>query len=83
MKNGAVLKMAEKYSVSVPQLGIRYCLELGLLPLPKTANTAHMKNNADVDFSISEEDMNTLLNLEQIKDYGEARIFPVYGGKLK
>ena len=82
MKNQDVVKMAEKYSVSVPQLSIRYVLQLGLLPLPKTANPVHMKNNADVDFVISEEDMGFLTNMEQIKDYGEASIFPVYGGKL-
>lgn len=35
--------MAEKYSISVPQLSIRYDLQLGLFPLPKTANPAHMK----------------------------------------
>ena len=81
MKNEKVLKMAEKYGVSVPQLSIRYCLELGMLPLPKTANPDHMKNNADVDFEISTEDMETLINIEQIKDYGNASVFPVYSGK--
>lgn len=83
MKNQDVIHLAEKYGVSVPQLGIRYCLELGMLPLPKTANPAHMKNNADVDFSISEEDMAILKNMEQIQDYGEASMFPVYSGKQK
>ena len=82
VKNQDVVKMAEKYGVSVPQLSIRYVLQLGLLPLPKTANPAHMKNNADVDFAISEEDMGFLTNMEQIKDYGDASMFPVYGGKL-
>lgn len=81
MKSEAVLKMADKYGVSVPQLSIRYCLELGLLPLPKTANPKHMKNNADVDFEISKEDMEILKNMEQIKNYGDASIFPVYSGK--
>ena len=83
MKNQEVKKIAEKYGVTIPQLGIRYVLQLGLLPLPKTANPAHMKNNADVDFEISKDDMEILDNLEQNKDYGEASIFPVYGGKLK
>lgn len=83
MKNSNLIKLADKYGVSVPQLSIRYTLELGLLPLPKTANPAHMKNNADVDFEISEEDMGILKNMERIKDYGEASMFPVYGGKLK
>ena len=83
LKNQDVIKLAEKYGVSVPQLSIRYTFELGLLPLPKTANPAHMKNNADVDFEISQEDMDVLKNMERIKDYGEAGIFPVYGRKLK
>jgi hypothetical protein len=42
-----------------------------------------MKNNADVDFVISEDDMTYLKNVEHIKDYGSARIMPVFGGELK
>ncbi len=80
LKNQAVAKIAEKYGFSVPQLGIRYVLQLGLLPLPKTANPAHMKENADLDFVISEEDMTYLKNVEPIEDYGDASIFPVFGG---
>ncbi|MBD3287413.1 aldo/keto reductase [candidate division KSB1 bacterium] len=80
LKNREVAAMAEKYEVSVPQLGIRYDLQLGLLPIPKTANPAHMRANADVDFVISEEDMDFLKNMEQIKDYGDASVFPVYSG---
>ena len=84
MKNGEVLKMADKYGVSVPPAGNPLLPGAGAcFPLPKTANPAHMKNNADVDFSISEDDMTVLKNLEKIRDYGDAGIFPVYGGKLK
>jgi diketogulonate reductase-like aldo/keto reductase len=78
MKNQEVLKTAEKYGVTVPQLSIRYVLQLGLLPLPKTANREHMKENAEVEFVISEDDMDSLKNVEQIADYGEASVFPVY-----
>ena len=73
-----VNEIAKKYEVSVPQLAIRYTLQLGLLPLPKTANPDHMKSNADVDFQISEEDMETLKGIEEIKDYGEANKMPVF-----
>lgn len=83
MKNQVVKEMAQKYGVSVPQLGIRYCLDLGLLPLPKTANPAHMKNNADLDFTISVADLDTLRNIKKIENYGDASFFPVYGGNLK
>ncbi len=82
MKNQGVVKLAEKYGVTVPQVGIRYTLQLGLLPLPKTVNPAHMKTNADVDFEILDADMDFLKNMEQIEDYGSASMFPVFGGKL-
>ncbi|MFF0514625.1 aldo/keto reductase [Streptomyces sp. NPDC004250] len=72
--------IAEKYEVGVPQLCIRYTLQLGTQPLPKTANPEHMRSNADVDFEISEEDMATLRTLDE-RDYGEHAAFPVYSGK--
>ena len=77
-KNEQLVKMAERYDVSLAQLCIRYTLQLGLLPLPKTANPDHMRSNAELDFIISDEDMNVLSNMEQIKDYGDASVFPVY-----
>lgn len=77
-KNDEVAEMAEKYGVSIPQLAIRFDLQLGLLPLPKTANPEHMKGNAQLDFEISDEDMQVLRSLEKIKDYGEASKFPVF-----
>ncbi|MEJ2216896.1 MAG: aldo/keto reductase [Gemmatimonadota bacterium] len=78
LKNQEVADMAGRYGVSVPQLSIRYTLQLGLLPLPKTANPAHMKDNADVDFVISDKDMDRLRNVDPIEDYGEARVMPVF-----
>ncbi len=83
LKNQKVADIAKKYGVTVPQLCIRYDLQLGTLPLPKTANPEHMRSNAQVDFVISDEDMEQLKKLERIKDYGESSFFPVYGGKLK
>ncbi len=79
----AIAQMAEKYGVSVPQLCIRYDIQLGMIVLPKTANPVHMKSNADVDFVISDEDMEILKHLEKIDNYGDSSFFPVYGGKLK
>jgi diketogulonate reductase-like aldo/keto reductase len=83
--HGAVLNdsglaaLANKYGVSVPQLCIRYCLQLGLLPLPKTVNADHMRSNAAVDFEISGKDMETLKRATPIGGYGEANRFPVFG----
>ena len=82
LKNESIKEMADKYSVSIPQLCIKYDLQLGMVVLPKTANPAHMKSNAMLDFTISDEDMEALKNIKRIKDYGEHSGFPVFGGKM-
>jgi diketogulonate reductase-like aldo/keto reductase len=82
LKNERVREIADKYDVSVPQLSIRYTLQLGLLPLPKTENPAHMKSNAQVEFEISNEDLETLKSIDPLDDYGEASAMPVFGGSL-
>ena len=74
--------MAEKYGVTVPQLCIRYTLQLGAISLPKTANPEHMKTNAEVDFEISAQDMEVLKNFKKIESYGASSGFPVYSGKM-
>ena len=82
LKNDIIGQMAKKYNVSIPQLCIRYDIQLGMIVLPKTSNPEHMKSNGDVDFEISSEDMEELKNIEKIKNYGEHGFFPVFGGKL-
>ena len=72
--------IAGKYGVSVLQLCIRYTIQLGAVSLPKTANPEHMKTNAEVDFEITAEDMETLKKFKKIENYAANSGFPVYGG---
>lgn len=81
LKNPAITRMAAKYNVTPAQLCIRYVIQLGTVALPKTANPAHMRDNAAVDFAISDEDMQTLRQLKKIESYGEFDVFPVFSGK--
>lgn len=81
LKNPNLQQIADKYGVSVPQLGIRYLLQLDALPLPKTLSEDHMRHNATVDFTISADDM-ALLKQVTFNDYGEFSGFPVFGGTL-
>lgn len=76
-----IVAMAEKYKVTVPQLCIRYCLQLDTVSLPKTSNFVHMKENAEIDFVIAESDMKILKNIKHIENYGEFSHFPVFSGK--
>lgn len=80
LKNAEVRALAEKYGVSIPQLCIRYTLQLGTVSLPKTANPERMRSNAEVDFVIADDDMAALRELQYV-DYGEHSVFPVYSGK--
>jgi diketogulonate reductase-like aldo/keto reductase len=80
LNNPAVAAIAERYEVSVPQLCIRYSVQLGTVSLPKTANPDHMRTNSEIDFVISHEDMEALRNLDE-KNYGDHAAFPVYSGK--
>ncbi len=81
LKNGVIVETAKKYGVTPARLCIRYTVQLGMVSLPKTGNPQHMKDNAAVDFVISDADMETLKHVEKIKDYGEYTFFPVFSGK--
>ena len=80
LKNPDVSAMADRYGVSVPQLCIRYTLQLGTVSLPKTADPGHMRSNAEVDFVLSDEDMELLREM-RAQDYGDYSVFPVYSGR--
>ena len=81
LKNPAITDMAAKYGVTAAQLCIRYAIQLGTVALPKTANADHMKDNADVNFVISEDDMQALNQTKPFESYGEFDVFPVFSGK--
>lgn len=72
LKNETVARIAEKYGATIPQLCIRYTIQLGCVSLPKTANPEHMKTNAELDFVISDEDMEVLKKVRKIENYGDA-----------
>lgn len=82
LKNPIIRKVSDKYGVSPAQLCLKYALQLDMVILPKTESVQHMRENAQLDFEISAEDMELLKNIEHIKDYGDSSFFPVYGGKL-
>ncbi len=65
LKNKEVIKMASKYGVTSAQICLRYCLEKGVLPLPKSTHESRIVENAQLDFIIKRKDMELL---DQIED---------------
>lgn len=58
LTNPKLKMIAEKYGKSVAQLCIRWCVQNGVLPLPKSITPERIIENAQVfDFQISEDDM--------------------------
>lgn len=81
LDNEQLKQMADKYGVSTAQLSILYTLQLGLVSLPKASSYNHLKTNTELNFVISDEDMNHLVEMDEIHDYGEFSVFPVYAKK--
>lgn len=62
--NETVNRVAENYGKSPAQILIRWSLQHGFLPLPKSVHPKYIEANANVfDFEISPEDMKTLDSL--------------------
>ncbi len=65
LSNETLIAIARKYDRSVAQLCIRWCLQNGTLPLPKSVTPARIVENTDVfDFVISDEDMTVINAME-------------------
>ena len=80
LKDEKIKAIADKYNVSVPQLCIKYTLQLDTISIPKASSDDHIKSNAELDFEISKEDMIELIKLNEI-DYGPLSFWPVFGKK--
>ena len=67
-KNAEIKQLAEKYGRTVAQVCIRWCLQQGVVPLPKSVNFARIKENSEIfDFTISEEDLEIIANLKNLE----------------
>ncbi len=65
LSNGVLLGIARKYNKSVAQLCVRWCLQNGVVPLPKSITPSRIEENAKIfEFEISNEDMNEINNLQ-------------------
>lgn len=61
LKNETLQSIAKKYNKSVAQLCIKWVLQNGILPLPKSATPKRIKENLEVtDFTIELKDMDTI-----------------------
>lgn len=60
LENEDIKAIAERCNATIARLCIKYCLQRGTLPLPKSVNPERIADNIKLDFTISDEDMETL-----------------------
>lgn len=65
LKDEKINAYAKKYGVSAAQLMLAFDLQLGCIVLPKSDNISEMKENLNIDFEISEEDMAELAKFKE------------------
>ncbi|HAX03547.1 MAG: 2,5-diketo-D-gluconic acid reductase [Tenericutes bacterium GWC2_34_14] len=65
LSNDIIINMAKTYKVTPAQLCIRYCIEKGTAPLPKSTHESRIIENTGLDFKMKEEDVKFL---DTIKD---------------
>lgn len=66
--NELLKTIGEKYGKSVVQVALRYLIQRDVIVIPKSTHKERMIENMDVfDFSLSEEDMQAIVTLDQKK----------------
>lgn len=66
VNNEQLQPLAQKYGVTVAKICLRYCLQKGTLPLPKSTNEGRIAQNLELDFTIDQADMTFLDNIGRI-----------------
>ena len=59
--------LAAKYQRSIPQIALRWSLQHGFLPLPKSVHANYIQENTQLfDFELTPEDMQTIDQLDGV-----------------
>ncbi len=67
-KSGEMRLLAEKYGRTIAQICVRWSLQNGIVPLPKSVAAARIAENAEVfDFELSDEDCEKIANLKNLE----------------
>lgn len=74
-----LVKLAKKYNKTPAQILLRWSIERGFIPLPKTVHVARLAPNLDVfDFKLSSEDVKLLDNKnEDLKFCWDPTVYPL------
>ncbi|CEN83402.1 aldo/keto reductase [Paraclostridium sordellii] len=74
LTNPVLKEIADKYKKSVAQLSLRWIIQKGIVPLPKSVTPERIKSNLEVfDFEINEQDVDII---DRLTDCGGSGLHP-------
>lgn len=83
MKHPTIVSVSKKYNCTPAQLLVRWSLQHGYVPLPKSVSKQRIVENADVSgFEISEDDMKKLDSLDEYLVTGECFLLPLTTSRI-
>ena len=66
LSNDLMIDLSQKYKKSIVQIVLRWHMQKGVIPIPKSSNENRIKENIDIfDFEISSEDMKAIDSLDK------------------
>ena len=66
LSNDLMIDLSQKYKKSIVQIVLRWHMQKGVIPIPKSSNENRIKDNIDIfDFEISSEDMKAIDSLDE------------------
>lgn len=64
--NELIIGLSEKYKKTIAQIVLRWHIQRGIIPIPKSSNEGRIKENLDIfDFELSADDMNAINSLNE------------------
>ena len=68
LENSVIKELASKYNKTVAQIVLRFENQMGVIVLPKSTHVDRIKENLEIfDFSLTDEEMKMIQNLNQEK----------------
>ena len=70
LKNSTIMEIAENHHKTPAQVLIRWCIQRGVIAIPKSVHMNRVEENGQVfDFELSEDEMQTIRNMDRCKRY--------------
>lgn len=73
LQHPLLVTLANKYQVTAAQVALRWLTQQSIIPLPRSANFLHIKNNLELNFSLTQQEIE---KINHLPEYGFSGLKP-------